>query len=118
MKPGTAKTKGRETESAYVEWVSGFTGLQLERRRLQGVADKGDIAGWPDVCVEVKSGAQLDIPQWMRELAVEIHNSGALVGQIAVRPKGKPNPGDWWAMRPLTSDLILLGEAGYWEMPF
>jgi hypothetical protein len=118
MKPSTAKAKGRETENDYVEFVSAFTNLPLERRRLNGVLDKGDIAGFPDVCVEVKSGAVLDVPKWMRELEVEVRNSGARMGQIAVRPKGKPNPADWWAMRPLVNDLILLGEAGYWKLPF
>jgi hypothetical protein len=112
MKPGTAKSKGRETENLLVEFLNKEYGLTTERRRLNGSADKGDIAGWDDVCVEVKSGAALSLPQWLRELAAEIKNAKAKMGFIAVRPKGKPNPEDWFIVMPLPEFLELTEKAG------
>lgn len=113
MKPGTAKAKGRQTENALVEWLRANGVPHAERRRLAGVEDKGDIAGWPRVCVEVKSGARIDIAGWLDELAKEIANAGADRGFVAVRPKGKPQPDDWFAVLPLPALLELLDEAGY-----
>ena len=107
----TVKAKGRETENRFVEWVNERYGMLLERRRLNGVLDQGDVTGWPGVCVEVKSGASLDIPGWLRELDNEIVNSGADTGFVAVRPKGKPDPSDWYAVLPLPVLMGLMQES-------
>jgi hypothetical protein len=107
MDPKTAKRKGVETENLWVSWLISHGIARAERRRLQGSADKGDIAGWCasdkswNVVSEVKSGAKLNIPQWLRELDAEIKNADAITGHVVVRPKGKPNPDDWFiVMRP------------------
>ena len=46
MKPSTAKSKGLETESAWVEFLVDNGVPFAERRRLNGVEDRGDISGW------------------------------------------------------------------------
>lgn len=121
VKPSTAKAKGRETENKFVDWLHAFGVKGAERRRLNGVLDKGDIAGWfavdgeRTVCVEVKSGASLSIPQWIRELRAEIKNSLANTGFIAVRPKNKPNVEDWFAVIPMPELMDLMHQAGYLE---
>lgn len=119
MKPSTAKAKGAKTEQIFVDFIK-FKGVpNAERRHLSGQYDKGDIAGWvkPDgtrsVCVEVKSGAALKIPEWLEELRAEIANSGADTGFVAVRPKGKPKPEDWFHIIPTDILLELLELAGY-----
>ena len=119
MKPSTAKAKGAQTESLFVTYLKGVGVPNAERRHLQGALDKGDISGWvqgngsKSVCCEVKSGAQLSVPKWINELKEEITNSEADTGFIAVRPKGKPNPEDWWAILPMDVFIKLMEEAGY-----
>lgn len=118
MKPSTAKAKGRETENAFVVWMRSRWGKVVERRRLTGSQDQGDISGWDNVCVEVKSGASIDIPGWLRQLDAEKTNSHSEYGFVAVRPKGKPDPDDWYAvislpdMVQLLQDLELLSPDG------
>ena len=100
MKPATAKAKGRDTENRAVKWLHDQGWTNAERRRLQGVEDQGDIAGIPGVCVEVKSAASWRPQQWIRELEVEIENSGAEIGFIMARPKGQPDPDSWVIIMP------------------
>ena len=107
MKPSTAKAKGRETENAFVQWMKNRWGKKVERRRLTGAQDQGDISGWDNVCVEVKSGASIDLPGWLKQLEDEKINSDSEFGFVAVRPKGKPDPEEWYAVMSLP-DLVLL----------
>jgi hypothetical protein len=111
MKPGTAKAKGRDTENDCVNFLLQWW-PDAERKRLKGEKDEGDVTGIGYRVIEVKSGGVLAVPQWFRELKAERENLRervALVpelvplppGMIAVRPSGKPNPEDWWAMLPL-----------------
>lgn len=119
MKPSTAKTKGAQTETAFVDWIKLRGVPNAERRHLSGQFDKGDIAGWvkgdgsKSVAVEVKSGGSLKIPQWIKELEFEVQNAKADTGFIAVRPSGKPKVDDWWAILPIPVMMQLLEEAGY-----
>lgn len=121
MKPATAKRKGAETEELFVQYLRSKGIVNAERRHLSGANDKGDIAGWvqrdgsKSVAVEVKSGAQLTIPQWLKELEAEIKNAKADTGCVAVRPKGKPRPEDWFVVIPMERYMALMGEAGYLE---
>lgn len=110
MKPRTAKDKGRITENLLVDYLilNGF--IHAERRRLYGITDRGDIAGVVGWVIEVKSGASLDLSGWLRELAVEMRNDGADWGVVVVRPKGKPDPKDWWAIMPLPQAVDLMDD--------
>jgi hypothetical protein len=113
MKPSTAKAKGRETENIHVDYLISQGVLQAERRRLNGSFDQGDVTGWPGVCVEIKSGAKLDIQGWLRELEIEIKNSKAETGYVAVRPKGLPNAEDWFAVMSMPLFMELMKAAGW-----
>lgn len=119
MKPSTAKTKGAKTEADFVDWIKLRGVPNAERRHLSGQYDKGDVAGWvkgdgqKSVCVEVKSGASLKLPAWIKELKAEVDNAQADVGFIAIRPSGKPKVDDWWAVMPMPEMMKLLEEAGY-----
>ncbi len=114
MKPSTAKAKGTATETALVRYLHQEWGLVgIERRRLAGANDRGDLAGWPGVCVEIKSGASLDLPGWLRELDVEADNADAETGFVAVRPKGLPDPAEWYAVMRLPWLLKLMDDAGW-----
>ena len=111
MKPGTAKVKGRTTENLLVEYLRANGFPYAERRRLAGSGDRGDIAGVVGVVIEVKSGARIDLASWMAELAWEISNDRASYGMVVVRPKGRPNPEQWWTVMPLPQAIELLGDA-------
>ena len=87
MNSQSIKAKGRRAENLFVEFLTEFW-PNVERRRLAGVADRGDIAGVPDTVIEVKSGARMDLPGWLRELEVEMANDGARFGCVAVKPRG------------------------------
>lgn len=116
MKPGVAKSKGRATENSLVAYLRSW-GLKVERRRLTGTLDQGDIAGWNtphgSVCVEVKSAAEWRIGSWISELDDEAENAAAETGFVACRPKGKPEPEDWIAVLRLPWLLDLMQQAGY-----
>ena len=119
MKPSTAKAKGAQTEQMFVDWIKLRGVPNAERRHLAGQFDKGDVAGWvkgtgeKSVCVEIKSGAVLKIPEWISELEMEILNSDSDTGFIVVRPKGKPKVDDWFTVLPVEILMSLLEEAGY-----
>lgn len=108
MKPSTAKAKGRETENIFVRWMKTRWGKTVERRRLTGAQDQGDITGWNNVCVEIKSGASIDLPGWLKQLEDEKINSHSEYGFVAVRPKGKPDPEEWYAVVALPDMMNLL----------
>lgn len=116
MKPATAKAKGRETESAFVAWLARWV-PHAERRRLAGTADRGDITGMPGFVWEVKSGARVDIAGWLAELDTEIRNDRADMGAVVVRPKGAPNPAQWYCVMPLPAYMRLLEQAGWVPAP-
>lgn len=114
MNPRTAKTKGAQTEQMLCDWLRTRGVIHAERRHLSGANDRGDVTGWPGICVEAKSGGgKLDLPGWLAELAREVRNSQATHGFVAIRPRGKPDPTDWYAVMPLPALVALLDEAGW-----
>lgn len=116
MKPATAKVKGRETENLFVGYLRRWV-PHAERRRLTGTHDRGDIAGTPGICWEIKSGARLDLAGWLHELAAEVDNDQADHGILVIRPKGQPNPENWWAVLTLPDLISLLVEAEWLRDP-
>ena len=115
LKMSTVKAKGRITENAFVDYMDKVHDLKLERRRLKGAEDEGDITGWDSVCVEVKcsTGSTVTLTGYLKELEAEKKNSGADLGFIASRPLGKPYPEDWYCVLPLPEMMRLLQKAGY-----
>jgi hypothetical protein len=62
------------------------------------VCTLGDIDCFPGVCLEVKNGARLDIPAWLRQAIAE---GGPLrIPVVVVKPRGVTDVGDWWAILP------------------
>lgn len=109
-----ARRKGTAAESAVADHLRA-TWPHVERRALNGAKDRGDIAGVPGVVVEVKSGATIRIPEWMRETETERVNDGAALGLLVIKPKGvgTTRVADWPVVLPLSSVVELLKEAGY-----
>jgi len=109
------KAKGTSAETAVVNYLIEQGFLHAERRALTGVNDKGDVAGLPGVCIEVKAHKSYSIPAWLKELAAEKINSKAEVGILVVKPVGvgSANTGAWWAIMPLSEATELLKKAGH-----
>jgi hypothetical protein len=109
-----SKQKGTAAETAVVRHLE-TTWPHVERRALNGSADRGDIAGIIGICLEVKAHARYAIPEWLTELDAEIANDGAAHGVLVVKPKGvgATRVGEWWAITRLDDYTRLLTEAGY-----
>lgn len=108
------KAKGTSAETAVVNYLISRGYIHAERRALAGVNDKGDVAGLPGVCIEVKAHKSYSIPAWLKELAAEKVNSKANIGFLVVKPVGvgTANTGSWWAIMPLEQAVDLLDRAG------
>lgn len=94
------KRKGTAAESAFVNFMVEHGFVYVERRSLKGKADRGDISGLPGVVIEIKSGSRLAIPEWLKELEVEMVNDGSSEGYLIIKPKGKGKGRveDWWVV--------------------
>lgn len=110
-----ARRKGTASESAVVDHLRAAGWPAAERRALNGSKDRGDVAGLPGIVLEVKSGARIELPAWLRETETERVNDGAIYGLLVVKPKGMGTTrvGDWPVVLPLAAALRLLKEAGY-----
>lgn len=64
--------------------------LYAERRALTGALDKGDIAGIPDFCTQVKNVATPRLETWFAELLDQKENAKASGCLLVVRKKYKP----------------------------
>ena len=112
------KQIGTKAESAVVKYLvpNGFP--QAERRALRGEHDAGDLAGTLGICWSVKGGdmartaSDLDIANWLSDLATQVVNANADVGVLVVQRKGvgPDNAGRWWAVMPAFQLAALVAE--------
>ena len=111
--PQYSKTKGREWETACVDYqlANGVPGA--ERRRLCGVNDKGDLAGIIGVVTECKHEKSYKLPGWIKELRAEMVNAGARIGAVWARQNGKPGVEHAFVITTPEVWMRLLAEAGY-----
>ncbi len=106
------KAKGTAAETAVVNYLK-KTWDTVERRALAGSADKGDISGIANVCIEVKDHKKMVLSGWVKELEEEMKNSQALTGAVIHKKRGTLNVGEWYATMPVEVYINLLIEAGY-----
>jgi hypothetical protein len=99
-----AKAKGTAAETMLVRYLQANGFPLVERRALAGILDKGDVMGVPGCVVEVKSGARLCLPEWLRETEQERVNAAARRGVLVVklRGMGEAKVGDWPAILPVS----------------
>lgn len=110
-----ARAKGTHGENGVVGYLKENGFPHAERRALAGINDKGDVAGIPNIVIEVKNHATYKFPQWLRETRVEAENASADFGVLVVKPNGVgiSNAGKWWAVMTLEDMAKLLKKAGY-----
>jgi hypothetical protein len=106
-----SKQKGTAAESLVVTYLHAFGFHQAERRALAGNLDKGDVAGVPDTCLEIKDCARIDLAGWTAELHAEMHNSNARHGTVIAKRRGTLDVGRWYAIQPVAVYLDTLREA-------
>jgi hypothetical protein len=111
----TPRRKGTAAESTLVRLLRALHWPHAERRALNGSKDRGDVAGVPGVVFEVKSGARLELPAWLRETEAERVNDRADYGVLVVKLKGygDARAHEWPAVLPVGALLELLAAAGY-----
>jgi len=101
------KVKGTFAETTVVNYLRGNGFPYAERRTLKGAKDRGDVAGCPGLCFEVKyAGVNLKISAWLGETDVESLNDGADYGILVVKPLGlgERSVASWYAV--MTSEYF------------
>jgi Holliday junction resolvase len=88
------KQKGDRAERAVVEFLRS-RGIDAHRIRAGSPDDVGDIEIHPDIVVEVKDRGKLDLPAWLRNLAVQKANKDAAFGVVIVKKRGSSDPLEW-----------------------
>ena len=105
-----SKAKGTAAETAVVRYLRSVGFVQAERRALNGIADRGDIAGIPGVVIEVKNHARQELPAWVAEAETERDNDNADLGVVWHKRRGKGSPADWFVTMSGAQFAALLRE--------
>ena len=89
------KQKGDRAERAIVEWLHSLGWTKAHRIRAGSPDDIGDIELHPDLVIEVKDRGKVDLPAWLRNLAVQKANKDAAFGVVIVKKRGSSDPLEW-----------------------
>lgn len=117
----SAKTAGTRFESLIATYLNRHIDDRIERRRLSGSNDRGDITGLRHmggrIVVECKDyGGRLLQSQWIAELDTERGNDDAIAGIIIAKRRGTTNPADQWVLTTLGELVALLnGNRDHYE---
>ena len=109
----SAKAAGTRFETAIATYLAAeLDDDRIERRRLTGAKDRGDIAGLRHhgqrLVLEVKDyGGQLQAGPWVEEAHTEAGNDGALCGVVIAKRRGTTDPGSQYVLCTV-NDLIAL----------
>ena len=113
-----SKRKGSEFEAQVARFLSEELGNDgIERRTLQGAADRGDIAGvrlnGKRVVVECKAEKALRVPEYLREAEAERENDGAAFGLVVSKRRGigEQRTGEQLVLMTLANLTAIMREA-------
>lgn len=112
----TAKAAGKGAERAVVDYLRVNGARHAERRLAGSTKDRGDVAGIPDVVIEIKSpgpGAPMDLAGYLTEALAERDNDGATIGLVVVRRRRCGSPGQWFWLTDGETMIRLLHESGW-----
>jgi hypothetical protein len=87
---------------------------RIERRRLEGKNDRGDIGGLrvhgQRVVLECKNyGGRIEASAWVKEAEIERVNDSALAGVVVAKRKGTQVPGEQFVFMTLQDFAALIG---------
>ena len=109
-----SKAKGTAGETSVVRFLQANGYPHAERRALAGAQDRGDVAGIPGLCIEVKNAAAMKLAQWVDEAEREAaptglrHAPGSDVPVVWHKRRGRGSPGDWYVTMDGWAFLALL----------
>ena len=109
----SAKAAGTRFETAIANYIAGeLDDDRIERRRLSGRLDRGDIA-WlrhhgQRLVLECKDyGGQIKAGPWVEEAHTEAGTDSALCGLVVAKRRGTTDPGSQYVLCTV-NDLIAL----------
>ena len=112
----SAKNAGTAMETLVTRYLADqLNDDRIERRRLAGSKDRGDIAGirtplGERVVIEVKDyGGRIQAGPWLNEARVEAGNDDAPVAVVVAKRRGTTNPADQIVLMSLADLAVLLG---------
>ena len=112
----SARAAGTRFESLVAAYLAGATGRPVERRRLCGALDRGDLSGVEGrgvrCVVECKDCARLDLAGWLAEAERERGNDGADAGVVVFKRRGVADPARQYVLTDLETFARLLGREG------
>jgi Holliday junction resolvase len=108
-----SKRKGSSAERDVVNYLKRKGWKYAERRIAGDTYDRGDIAGLPEVCLEVKNQKTQSLSEWVKELEIETKNAKAETGAVIHKKRGVSDVGKWYATMPVEVYVQLLKKAGY-----
>lgn len=107
----SAKKAGTQMETLVAGYLAAHVDDRIERRRLTGSKDRGDIAGLRHmgqrIAVEVKNTSRINLGAWATEAEIARGNDDAGVAMIVHKRHGKGQPQDQWVTMTL-ADLVSL----------
>ena len=108
----SAKAAGQRFESLVAAWLNTHVDDRIERRRMSGANDRGDISGLRHmggrIVIECKDyGGQLKPGPWVEEAHIEAGNDSALLGIVVAKRRGTTDPGSQFVLMTL-ADLVAL----------
>ena len=104
------KAKGARYERDICELLAAELNLPVERRRLEGQLDRGDVAGIPGLVIECKNEKKWSVWLWLRECKREVNAEIARSGKetrgvVMKRQTGFPDPRDSVVMMDMDTFL-------------
>jgi hypothetical protein len=107
----SAKKAGTSFETLVAGYLATHVDDRVERRRLSGSKDRGDISGLrmhgQRVVIECKNTAKINLGSWIAETHTAAGNDDALVGVVVHKRHGKGAAADQWVTLTL-ADLVAL----------
>lgn len=100
-------------ETAIVRYLQEQGFRYAERRRMNGIHDRGDIAGLPGVVIEAKNVARFTLSEWADEATIEAVNDASKIGVIWAHRPRKSSPGDGYVIMNGSTFIELLKEGGW-----
>ena len=111
----SARAAGTRFETSIAAYLAEHIDDRIERRRMTGARDRGDLSGWryagQRICVEAKDCARASLGPWVNEVEVERLNDDAGVGIVIAKRRGTLDPGEQVVLMTLR-DLVSLLNGG------
>ena len=108
----SAKKAGTAMETLVAKYLAEHLDDRIERRRLSGSKDRGDLSGvrhmGQRIAVEVKNTSRINLAAWAQEAEIARGNDCAGVAMIVHKRHGKGQAADQWVTLTLGDFVALI----------